>query len=102
MKHRKHKQRHSTTTALKFDADVEEFVRSLRAAQETAAVAAPVAELPVMPSADFLAVDAMTRAAQGAGWPGPDAFIAACVLKMHGTPVQDAVAMFRHAGRWTQ
>jgi hypothetical protein len=63
---------------------------------------APVAAPHAPPSADYLAVDAMTRAAEKNGWVGRAGFDVAIRLWSHGVSVADAREMFLHTENWIQ
>jgi hypothetical protein len=56
---------------------------------------------PVAP-VDFASIDRVTRAAEGAGWCGQDAFLAALLLHLHGTAPQEAERAFLDAARRIQ
>jgi hypothetical protein len=59
-------------------------------------------EVPPVAPSDFLAVDAITRAAEQSGWPTRQAFVAAMYLRIHGVSVAGAAQMFADCQRRVQ
>jgi hypothetical protein len=57
---------------------------------------------PAPPSADYLAIDSVTRFAERSGWVGKTAFDVAVRMWCHGVSVADAREMFNHTENWIQ
>jgi hypothetical protein len=64
--------------------------------------APPVAVPYAPPSADFVAIDQMTRAAERNGWPTQLGFEAAMHMRSAGIDTTTAVEAFEACGRWLQ
>jgi hypothetical protein len=72
------------------------------ASREKTCVDAPVAVLPVAPDEGVRELVAVGLAAEMAGWTREQAFEAALLLRIHGTPTHVSVEAFMHAARVTQ
>jgi hypothetical protein len=72
--------------------------------REKRAIAAAPQVTPVTPPPTecFLAVHAITRSAEAAGWPPKQALECGMQLVCHGTTVSEAAALFDRAARWLQ
>ena len=70
--------------------------------KERKCVDAAVAVLPVAPDEGLRELVAVGLAAEMAGWLPEQAFEAAMLLRIHGTPTLVSVEAFMHAARWTQ
>jgi hypothetical protein len=58
--------------------------------------------VPVGPSRNFIAVDAITRIGEENGWPSREAFFLAVMLHASGVTPLKAAQLFRESGKWLQ